>query len=114
LLFALAEEISPSPNCYGIDYSSDAVALSKEIAVQHGGPAEDISFHVCDFLNEDVPTPTKGWDLILDKGTLDAIALGDKDSQGRSPAWAYPSRLARLLRPGSIFLVTCERAGRLP
>jgi EEF1A lysine methyltransferase 2 len=114
LLFALAEELDPTPHLCGIDYSSDAVVLSKAIAAERGGSVEDISFAVCDFLLEDVPTSTSNksiseshWDLILDKGTLDAIALGEKDEQGRSPAWYYPSRLARILQPGSIFLVTC-------
>jgi SAM-dependent methyltransferase len=115
LLFALAEELTPIPYLCGIDYSSDAVALSQAIAAERGETADGIEFGMCNFLAEDVtiaPLNKKDsahhWDLILDKGTLDAIALGDKDDQGRSPAWAYPFRLARLLQPGTIFLVTCE------
>jgi SAM-dependent methyltransferase len=115
LLFALQAELQPPPYLFGIDYSSDAVGLSRSIAEARGGSATGIHFEVCDFLKEVVPEPiflgrpaSLAWDLVLDKGTLDAIALGNKDEEGRSPASAYPSKLVALLRPGSFFLVTSE------
>jgi SAM-dependent methyltransferase len=115
LLFALQTELQPPPHLCGIEYSRDAIGLSRSIAEARGGSATDIRFEVCDFLKEVVPEPTftgspasSGWDLVLDKGTLDAIALGNKDEEGRSPAWAYPSKLVALLRPGGLFLVTSE------
>jgi hypothetical protein len=52
--------------------------------------------------------PLGAWDLLLDKGTFDAIALGEKDAAGKSPAAGYPDRVARLLKPGGFFLITCE------
>ncbi|KAL1683345.1 S-adenosyl-L-methionine-dependent methyltransferase [Schizophyllum commune] len=117
LLFALAEAgYSPTKLC-GIDYSADAVALAKSIAEARGGGLEDITFEERDFLTEEIiglggegseenTLNTASWDLVLDKGTYDAIALGEKDEKGLSPAVGYPTRAARLLKPGGFFLIT--------
>ena len=75
-----------------------------------------INFNECDFLKDDPPIPEDLrsasridiWDLVLDKGTYDAIALGQKDDQGRSPSINYPGRVARLLKPGGYCLITCK------
>jgi SAM-dependent methyltransferase len=113
LLFALAEAGYSQNLLAGIDYSTDAVKLSTNIS--NARCMTDIMFSVCDFLQED-PCPLSDperskaphcWDLILDKGTYDAIALGQKDANGRSPAAEYPDRLCRLLKPGGLFLITC-------
>ena len=114
LLFGLLDARYDPENLFGIDYSPGAVALSTQIAQMRGGSS--ISFHECDFLKDDPPIPgtlrlasrIDIWDLILDKGTYDAIALGQKDDQGRSPSINYPGRAARLLKPGGYFLITCK------
>lgn len=111
LLFTLLEAGYYPKSLSGIDYSPDAVELSKRIgATRQGG--EDVNFSVCDFLSDSPPLlegmDTQSWNVILDKGTFDAIALGPKDSQGQSPAAKYPVRVASLLRPGGFFLITCE------
>ncbi|KAJ4477245.1 S-adenosyl-L-methionine-dependent methyltransferase [Lentinula aciculospora] len=113
LLFSLVEQdYSPERLC-GIDYSSDAVELAKNIAQQRG--AQDVAFHTCDFLIQDPPPILQeqessgcidSWDLLLDKGTYDAIALGDKDELGRLPVFQYPSRAGRLIKPGGFLLIT--------
>lgn len=111
LLLSLAEAGYHSSRLAGIDYSPDAVKLSQMIAGSREG-CEAISFSVCDFLTEVPKTlagqDEDGWDLLLDKGTYDAIALGEKDESGRSPVAGYPVRVARLLKKGGFFLITCE------
>jgi len=117
LLFGLFDSGYGPSTLHGIDYSPGAVKLSIEIAKSRGGSA--ITFSECDFLNNDPQTPQniqpgegrnefEVWDLLLDKGTYDAIALGEKDEKGGSPVAKYPSRVTRLLRPGGYFLITCE------
>jgi len=98
---------------HGVDYSDAAVKLAQAIAGNRGGSG-GITYTHCDFLQDDPPSPnrssdsgTANWDLIMDKGTYDAIALGARDANGRSPATHYPDRVARLLKPGGIFLITC-------
>ncbi|KAF8150805.1 S-adenosyl-L-methionine-dependent methyltransferase [Crassisporium funariophilum] len=113
LLFGLLEEGYNPSTLYGIDYSAGAVNLATEIAKTRGG--SEIKFSECDFLTDDPVAPGDVeesekrlgvWDLLLDKGTYDAIALGEKDECGRSPAVKYHGRIARLLKPGGHFLIT--------
>ncbi|KAF5359608.1 hypothetical protein D9756_003105 [Leucocoprinus leucothites] len=112
LLFALAEAGYTQKLLSGIDYSGDAVNLARNVAQTRD--AAEVTFTECDFLEDDpslLPSmentnPLACWDLILDKGTYDAIALGRKDETGKSPAARYPARVARLLKPGGIFLIT--------
>lgn len=129
LLFALHEAgYTPHRMC-GVDYSSDAVRLAQAIArsrreaeddgdttERFEGDPDAITFAVCDFLQEDVPalpgmTRLEGgsvvWDLVLDKGTFDAMALGTNED-GRSFADGYPLRVGRVVKPGGYFLITCE------
>ena len=110
LLVSLAEAGYQPDLCIGIDYSPDAVQLAKSVAATHGFTS--IHFVCEDFLVAGDGNPNLdlscGWDVILDKGTFDAMALGIKDDIGESPADAYPARLARCLKPGGLFLITCE------
>lgn len=96
----------------GIDYSPGSIELSLKVA--KGRSMENINFSQCDILSEDPPKigdidgdGVDLWDLVLDKGTFDAIALSEPDGSGKLPAKLYPSRIARLLRPGGFFLLTC-------
>ncbi|KAJ7455340.1 S-adenosyl-L-methionine-dependent methyltransferase, partial [Mycena galericulata] len=113
LLFALVEAGYDGSRLCGIDYSADAVNLARAIATTTDA-GDSITFAECDFLTADPPLLShmpqdlrpEAWDLLLDKGTFDAIALGEKDDAGKSPAARYPGRVARLLKPGGSFLIT--------
>ncbi|KAJ7126873.1 S-adenosyl-L-methionine-dependent methyltransferase [Mycena epipterygia] len=113
LLFALVDAGYDASYLSGIDYSPDAVNLARAIA-ETTDAGDSITFSECDFLATDPPRlPNMAheqqpdvWDLLLDKGTFDAIALGDKEDGGKSPASRYPGRVARLLKPGGSFLIT--------
>jgi len=105
LLFALLDAEYRPERLYGIDYSPGSVKLARSIAIARGG--DNISFQLCDILKEDPSVVSSmsqengfGWDLILDKGTFDAIALG------LAPFDGYPSKIAGLLKPGGYFLIT--------
>ncbi|KAI9440012.1 S-adenosyl-L-methionine-dependent methyltransferase [Lactarius indigo] len=110
MLFALRDAGYAASHLTGLDYSPDAVKLARLIAPTRNG--EEIAFHLCDFLRESPPFVTGRpdapglWDLLLDKGTYDAIALGEKDELGRSPQAAYPAQASRLLKEGGYFLIT--------
>ena len=113
LLFALIAT-GYSPNTLsGIDYSQGAIELARSIAPTRGG--KQITFTVGDFFNLNPLTLSHGlpgqqydmWDLLLDKGTFDAIALGEKNEDGKSPAVAYPKQVAKLLKDTGFFLITC-------
>lgn len=107
LVLALFEAGYAAAHLSGIDYSLGAIKLARSIAAARG---EGVTFNNCDFLKEDppvLPCMKEGvWDLLLDKGTFDAIALGEKDGSGRSPAVNYPARVQKLLAPGGCFLIT--------
>ncbi|KAI0833473.1 S-adenosyl-L-methionine-dependent methyltransferase [Trametes gibbosa] len=137
LLFALCDAGYAPERICGVDYSEDAVKLAQAIAKARAalrseqeeadvGEArtslsdgtDKITFAACDFLRDEVPLlagmpPRSGsdaavWDLVLDKGTFDAIALAEKDADGLAPAEGYPARIGRVVTQGGYFLITYE------
>lgn len=61
------------------------------------------------------------WDLVLDKGTFDALALsqetisvpkrnqdGTEDLEQRLPSAVYPEKVSELVKKGGFFLITCK------
>ena len=112
LLFAIQEAGYDPKKIHGIDYSENAISLAKSIASKkETGDATSIQFAVHDFLTEALPRndeTSSGWDIVLDKGTFDAISLGKKDESGHAPHWQYPRRLSALMKPGGRFLITCK------
>lgn len=103
-----------------MDYSPHSVALAKQVAAA-GDPspspsaAQPLDFQEWDVLNGDyapvlgpaTPSPS-GWDVVLDKGTFDAISLSDeKDGQGRRLCEGYRDRVLPLVKPGTgLFVLT--------
>ncbi|EAQ91211.1 hypothetical protein CHGG_03146 [Chaetomium globosum CBS 148.51] len=109
MLFALRDE-GWGGRLVGVDYSERSVELARAVGVsrregrggEEDGEAEgegqgvgetqgerEVEFKVWDVLNgplsevEAVPGGTAGWDVVLDKGTFDAVSLsGERDGQG--------------------------------
>jgi cyclopropane fatty-acyl-phospholipid synthase-like methyltransferase len=117
LLFAVHEAGYYPKKIHGIDYSENAISLAKSItSTKETEDVTSIQFTAHDFLTEDRLKDdmiSSGWDLILDKGTFDAISLGKKDGDGHAPHRDYPLRLSALMKPGSRFLITCEAAASI-
>jgi SAM-dependent methyltransferase len=129
LLFALRDD-GWQGELVGVDYSERSVELARRVAVSRGVVSQEgeeterkVDFKVWDVLNgslDDVSTTTTttptsgesasataGWDLVLDKGTFDAVSLsGERDAHGRRICEGYGERVLQLLRDGGIFLVT--------
>lgn len=132
LLFALQED-GWEGQLLGVDYSEESVKLAKQVGLARDDEGlQTVRFQVWDVLNGSLadiasgPTPEEireggggkeggkqreagqgHWDLVLDKGTFDAVSLsGERDSQGRRIFEGYGERVLQLLRPRGIFLVT--------
>lgn len=107
LLFALREE-EWEGEMVGVDYSEQSVRLAGEIRDSKGSEYEDIKFHEWDILSQ---TPGDwlgdGFDVVLDKGTFDAICLSQEtDAQGRRICEGYREKVEPLIKPGGRFLIT--------
>lgn len=98
----------------GVDYSQRSVEFAKRIAEDKGfDRGKEVEFKWWDLMGQD-PTGVvlegnneKGWDVVLDKGTFDAISLSEEqDAQGRRICEGYKEKVAPLVRSGGIFLVT--------
>ena len=101
----------------GVDYSEKSVELARGIAQDKGfGPGSgtaEVEFRWWDLMVQD-PTGValeglndKGWDVVVDKGTFDAISLSEeKDQTGRRVCEGYKERVIPLIRVGGILLVT--------
>ncbi len=112
----------------GIDYSEASVELARNVErarKEHGPPSNEdsgseddvahiaddssVDWRVADLLRHDFGDET--WDLVMDKGTYDALALSDEvveEAGGRKPSVVYPARVAKLVAAGGWFLITCE------
>lgn len=100
-----------------MDYSAESVALARQIA-QSGAVAGDdeVEFAEWDVLRGDFGAvlgggaqgqEQRGWDVVHDKGTFDAVSLSDEaDARGRRVSEGYKARVLRLVRRGGLFLVT--------
>lgn len=113
----------------GVDYSAQSVALAKNIADSRTEEEEEeeeastpVKFLEWDLLNgplnltassenacsplSHTPSPSRLFDIILDKGTFDAISLSATPSSEQHPCEIYRRRLLQLLSGGGIFLIT--------
>ncbi|KAK6952823.1 hypothetical protein Daesc_005117 [Daldinia eschscholtzii] len=109
----------------GVDYSRQSVEFARRIAESRSQGQDPNTTTITneekpvEFLEHDIlHTPAsallanvqqpRGWDVVLDKGTFDAISLSSEtDPQtGRRASESYRARVAPLVRDGGLFLVT--------
>lgn len=90
----------------GVDYSEPSVQLAKQIAA--GKNVSSVKYWTWDILG-DVPGEWlhDGFDVVLDKGTFDAISLStETDVLGRRACEGYREKIERLIRVEGFLLVT--------
>lgn len=120
-LFELKLEGEYHGSMVGVDYSQQSVNLAKTLWSKHleqqdeaERPEGSISFEQFDLL-KDTPGeqswwPEGGFDLILDKGTFDAISLSAETTEHGGQevriVEAYPGKVAQMIKPGGYFLIT--------
>jgi EEF1A lysine methyltransferase 2 len=92
----------------GVDYVPEAIELAKKIAVNEG--REDVEFNVWDCVGgnyEDALDEEEGqkkeWDVVLDKGTFDAIGLAE---DGRQAEQGYLERAKKLVKKDGLVVIT--------
>lgn len=103
----------------GIDYSEGSTRLSRSIETQRREALPDeideeeemvnpveVEWRTGDLLRDDL---NEEWDLVLDKGTFDALCLSQEvveEKGGRLPSAVYPEQVAKLVKTGGFFLIT--------
>ncbi|TKY87282.1 hypothetical protein EX895_003959 [Sporisorium graminicola] len=111
------EDVMTAARLVGIDYSPASIELARSIAAKRGGDCERVHFSTADLLDSDsvqnlytLPKTQldaeEGWDLVCDKGTLDAIALSSQPVNGALPIDLYSNAVHTLVKKGGIFLIT--------
>ncbi|KAH7082394.1 methyltransferase domain-containing protein [Paraphoma chrysanthemicola] len=107
LLFALRED-GWEGEMVGVDYSAESVKLAESIRDTKAEGYEDIKVYEWDILGQEpVAWLGYGFDVVLDKGTFDAICLSqDTDAQGRRICEGYRERVEPLIKNGGRFLIT--------
>jgi hypothetical protein len=101
----------------GVDYSEKSIEFARRIAgdkeLGPGAGEREVEFRWWDVMSEDPAgavlegSNKKGWDVVLDKGTFDAISLSEeRDASGRRMCEGYKERVVPLVREGGILLVT--------
>lgn len=100
----------------GVDYSQKSIDFARRIAQEKRlgkGQVGEVEFELWDIMNQDpngivlTGAHVTGWDVVLDKGTFDAISLsGETDAAGRRVCEGYKERVVPLVKEGGILLVT--------
>lgn len=106
MLFRLREEGGFEGPMVGVDYSAPGIELARSLAVAKG--LEGIDFEHWNIVQD--PPQAKwhdGFDVVLDKGTFDAISLShERDQHGRRLCESYKERVEKLVKTNGYFLIT--------
>ncbi|KAL8900568.1 MAG: hypothetical protein Q9207_005629, partial [Kuettlingeria erythrocarpa] len=114
MLFLLRSEGGFTGPMLGIDYSAASVALAERIAAQKGFGRSEVRFREWDILGGEWEEGEEGiWDVVLDKGTFDAVTLSaETDAEGRRICEGYRAKVLSMVKKGGRFLVTsCNWTG---
>ncbi|CAD5115595.1 DgyrCDS4555 [Dimorphilus gyrociliatus] len=87
-------------NLHGVDYSQWAVDFAKKFAISNNFP--DITYTVSDLTEKQADW--EKFDIVLDKGTFDAISLCDENVQEKK-LW-YKNNVESMLKNDSLFIIT--------
>ncbi|ORX34826.1 hypothetical protein BD324DRAFT_635196 [Kockovaella imperatae] len=82
---------------------SDSNGTTTTRVINHVLP---VDWRVGDLLTD---TMDETWDLVLDKGTFDALCLSNtpvKGTEGKLPSQVYPEKVSQLVKEGGYFLIT--------
>ncbi|OAP57016.1 hypothetical protein AYL99_09128 [Fonsecaea erecta] len=127
-LFALRLHGHYAGPMVGVDYSTKSVELARKLCAQYAAAAatstsssssmDNIEFHELDIIHDIPaaqfwwPSSRGGFDLVLDKGTFDAISLSSStvfDAPSNRPrriCELYPAKVLAMVKPGGFLLVT--------
>ena len=117
-LLSLRLEAGYRGTMVGLDYSEQSIALARRLKKQYvtaglsAEASQDLAFEVFDITHDDPttaswwPATNEGFDLVLDKGTFDALSLSSEMHNDRRIGELYPQKVAALVRPSGFFLIT--------
>lgn len=107
LLFQLLNDGLKDCELVGVDYSETSIKFAENIATEND---YKVKFEQSDLLNNNdqfISNHEQYFNLVLDKGTLDAIALNSQIYEnGLNGFQIYPTNVTRLMKKGSILLIT--------
>ena len=122
MLFLLREDGGFEGHMLGVDYSAGSIELCRRLAASKGFLLRDsevgegrvkgeggMEFAEWDILHSPLPSSwtQTGFDVVLDKGTFDAISLSaETDERGRRVCEGYRDRVEALVRRGGVVVVT--------
>ncbi|KAI5928728.1 putative S-adenosylmethionine-dependent methyltransferase of the seven beta-strand family [Camillea tinctor] len=95
------------------DTGNSTPAPKDDAAAENEAEEPEVRFQEHDILRGS-PAPlltgpqSRGWDVVLDKGTFDAVSLSAEtiNNMGHRASEVYRARVLPLVRPGGVFLVT--------
>jgi hypothetical protein len=89
----------------GVDYSFQSVSLASKILQDKG--IADAKIYQWDLIHDGIGSwGLKGFDIVLDKGTFDAISLSNDTIDGVRICASYAAKVAPLVRNGGWLLIT--------
>ena len=116
LLFELRELGGYAGSMLGVDYSATSIELARRRLDSRRGSRGNTRFEKWDILSDPPSslhrsTTRSDFDVVLDKGTFDAISLSaEVDGRGRRICEGYAARVALLLKPetGRLIVTSCN------